>query len=434
MSRFISLLLVLLSASAQAENLSAIYQQALNSDPELKSALAGHRAQLLNEDKATALLLPTVTLSTNTSRKRQKSSISNPPNKIDVFTDTSYNFNINQPILHYDAFILRNQAQDSIQQSSTQLAATQQAIMLKVAERYFDYLSAQANLDFSASEKKAIAKQLEQARKRFDVGLIAITDVHEAQSAYDLSVAAEIAAQNQRASAAEALTEITGNTHDNLDNLNKKLPLLKPQPEDMSTWTDIASKQNLQLKSFRLTTNIAKKEIRLQRAGHYPTLDIVASHNKSDTGGDFGRNSTTSSLALQLNVPIYQGGLINAQTKEAVHLYSQAQHNQDQQLRAVLRQTRDAYRGVISGISQVKALQQATVSSQSALETTQAGFDVGTRTIVDVLLAQRSLFQSIRNYDQARHQYIVNILRLKSGAGTLSPDDLSYFDQWLVKQ
>jgi len=433
MARFLYLFLALSCMPAFADTLSSIYQQALENDPQLKAAQAGHNAILLNDDKALALLLPTATLSANKSRNRQENSISTPAKS--TFDNSGYNFSISQPVFHYDAFVLRDQAEDSVKRSHTQLAATQQEIILKVAERYFDSLSAQANLEFAQSEKKAISKQLEQARKRFDVGLIAITDVHEAQSAYDLSVAAEISAQNQLASAAEALTEVTGVIHNSLAKLSKQLPLLKPEPVDMQAWTDTAAKQNLLLQSFKLATDIARKEISLQRAGHLPTLDLVASHDNSDTGtGDSARDTTTNSIALQLNIPIYQGGLITAQTKEAAFLYSQARYNQDQQLRSVLRLTRDAYRGVISGISQVQALQQATVSAQSALEATQAGFDVGTRTIVDVLLTQRSLFQSIRNYNQAQHQYVINILRLKSAAGTLSPEDLNYFDQWLVKQ
>ncbi|NOY66533.1 MAG: TolC family outer membrane protein [Gammaproteobacteria bacterium] len=428
----ISIFILLVCANpARADDLVSVYQLVNSTDPQLKAAEAGHRAVLTSNDKTRALLLPTASISANTSKNKLDSSISNPPKS--QFDNSAYNLSISQPVFHYNAFILRKQANINIRESSASLAATQQEVILKTAERYFDLLSSHANLEFAQSEKKAIAKQLEQAKKRFDVGLIAITDVHEARSAYDLAIASEITAINQLDSAGEALSEITGRTHHRLAKLINDLPLHKPDPENMADWVDIATRQNLELQALKLKAKVSQEEIKLQRAGHYPTLDLVANHKFSDTGGDFGRRSTTNSIALQLNVPLYQGGLITAQTREAAHRYSQAIFNLEQQRRTILRKTRDAYRGVINGISQVKALKQANISSKSALETTQAGFDVGTRTIVDVLLAQRTLFRSIRDYDQARHQYIVNMLRLKLSAGTLSPDDLKYFNQWLTK-
>jgi len=417
-------------SSVQADDLLSVYQQVLNSDPELRAAEAGHQANLLGRDKARSLYLPNADLSADTTEVSQDSSLSGKSN----YNNNGYTLSISQPVFRYDALVQRKQADITVERSQTELSATQQQVMLKAAERYFDFLSAQTSLEFSNSEKTAIAKQLEQAKKRFDVGLIAITDVHEAQAAYDLAVASEISAKNQLANTIEALTEITGSEHNDLAHLRDDLPLLRPNPEKMEDWTDIAIKQNLQLKALVLATQIAKENIRLQRSGHYPTLDIVAAHDFADNGGDFGRETTTDSIALQLKVPLYKGGRTTAQVKESAYLFNQSQENLEQQRRSVLRQTRDAYRGVINGISQVQALKQATVSNKSALETTQAGFEVGTRTIVDVLLAQRGLFGATRDYDQARHQYIINILRLKLAAGTLSPDDLKYFNDWLKKQ
>jgi len=429
MLKYRFLFIMLISLPASADNLLSVYQQVLDNNPELKAAQASHRAILMNTNKAQALLMPTATFSADASRNRQESTLSSSGTA--TFSNTGYNLSITQPVFHYDALVLKRQAVDSVQQSAARLASTHQNIMLQTAERYFGYLSAKASLDFAQSEKKAIAKQLEQARKRFEVGLIAITDVHEAKAAFDLAVAAEITAYNQLASASEALTEITGQEHHQLAALGKTLPLIKPEPANMQTWTKIATKQNLQLKSLVLATDIARKEIKLQRAAHYPTLDLVASHNNSDTGGDFARETTNNSIALQFKVPLYQGGLVTAKTKEAMHLYSQAQYNQDKEQRSVLRQTRDAYRGVINGIGQVKALNQATISARSALETTQAGFDVGTRTIVDVLVAQRNMLRAKRDYIQARYTYILDILKLKLSAGTLSQEDLKHFNQWL---
>ncbi len=423
----VTLLSIMMSTAAASDDLMTVYQQVLDSDPELKAAEAEHRANLLSKDKARALLLPNADLSGDASRIKQDSTISGKS----TFNNSGYTLSITQPVFRYESLVQNKQADINIQQSQTALSATQQQIMLKAAERYFDLLSSQAALEFAQSEKTAIAKQLEQAQKRFDVGLIAITDVHEAQAAYDLATASEITAGNQLASAVEALTEITGSTHTSLARLGDGLPLQRPNPDNMENWTDIALQQNLQLKALTLSSEIAKQNIRLQRAGHYPTLDIVAAHDFSDSGGDFARETTSDSVALQLNVPLFKGGLTTAQVKESAHLYTQAKHNVDRERRSVLRQTRDAYRGVINGIGQAQALKQATVSNRSALETTQAGFEVGTRTIVDVLLAQRGLFGARRDYSQARHQYILNILRLKLAAGTLAPSDLEYFNQWL---
>jgi len=432
--------LALFILPAHADDLLSVYQQVLSNDPELRAAEAGHQARLLSKDKARALLLPTANLSADVTQSNVDSSITADTN----VRDSGYNLTITQPVFHYDSYVQRKQADINIQQSESELSATQQTVILKAAERYFEFLSAQTALEFSQSEKTAIAKQLEQAQKRFDVGLIAITDVHEAQAAYDLAVAAEITAHNLLANTVEALSEITGNSHPHLAKLGNDLPLLRPDPDNMETWTDIALKQNRQLRSLDLSTQIAKEDIRLKRAGHYPTLDIVARRNFADSGPSTfttatgsierpGAETATDSIALQLNVPLFSGGLTTAQVKESAHLYNQARENLEKQRRAVLRQTRDAYRGVINGIGQVKALKQATVSNNSALETTQAGFEVGTRTIVDVLLAQRGLFGAKRDYDQARHQYILNILRLKQAAGTLSPTDLQHFNQWLEK-
>lgn len=200
----------------------------------------------------------------------------------------------------------------------------------------------------------------------------------------------------------------------------------------MERWTEVALKQNLQLRAAKNATNIAQEDIRRLRSGHYPTLDLVASRNHSEVGGGFGERETdTDTIALQFNLPLYQGGLVSSQVKEAAHLYQKARDGLEQQRRTTLRQTRDAYRGVLTDISRVKALKQATVSTQSAVEATEAGFEVGTRTIVDVLITQRELFRAKRDYAQTRYDYLLNTLSLKQAAGTLSPEDLTDINQWI---
>lgn len=432
MFRKLFFLLLLISAPAsQAEDLMDIYRQALVSDPQIKAAEYGYRAVTTGLDQAKSAYRPTIGFTSSWSYVSQESKPSNVISPTDEGDVTDYTLSVKQPLINYNALVLKKQADINNTRAETEYYSTQQEVMLKAAERYFAYLSAKSALEFARSEKTAIAKQLEQAKKRFEVGLIAITDVHEAQAAYDLAVASEITAKNLLDSASEALSEITGRPHHDLERVSKKLPLVSPDPESMAAWTDIALQQNLQLKALELQTQIAKQEIKLRKADHYPSLGLFANHNFSDNDIR-AQEATRDAVGLELNVPIYEGGLTSARVQEAAYLYSQAQENLEQLRRSVLRQARDAYRGVINGIGQVQALDQASISNTSALETTQAGFEVGTRTIVDVLLAQRGLFGARRDYNQARHEYILNVLRLKLAAGTLSEDDLQYFNSWLV--
>jgi outer membrane protein len=427
---FFSVLIISASAS-QAEDLMDIYRQALVSDPEIRAAEFGYRAVTTSLDQADAAYRPTIEFNSTWSYISQDSKPSNVISPTDEGDITDYTLSLKQPIFNYNALVLKKQADINNTRAETEFYSIQQEVMLKAAERYFAYLSARTALEFARSEKAAIAKQLEQANKRFEVGLIAITDVHEAQAAYDLAVASEITAINLLDSASEALTEITGKPHHGLERVSKKLPLVSPDPESMGAWTDIALQQNLQLKALELQTQIAKQEIRLQKADHYPSLGLFANHNFNDNNIR-AQESTRDAVGLELRIPIYEGGFTSAKVQEAAYLHSQAQENLEKLKRSVLRQARDAYRGVINGIGQVQALDQATISNTSALETTQAGFEVGTRTIVDVLLAQRGLFGARRDYNQARHEYILNVLRLKLAAGTLSKEDLQYFNSWLV--
>ena len=221
---------------------------------------------------------------------------------------------------------------------------------------------------------------------------------------------------------------------DQLATLSDKLPLISPEPADIERWTDTALKQNFKLASAQAATRIALQEIEVQRAGHLPTVDVVGSHGTNDLGGGrFGDTETTdSAIGMQMNLPIYEGGFVQSSTREAVHRHEAAIDQEEQQRRSVIRTCRDAYRGVISGISRVQALQQAVVSQQTALEATQAGFEVGTRTAVDVVTQERQLFGAKRDYAKARYDYILNTLRLRQAAGTLTPADLDTINQWLA--
>ena len=418
---------LLLAGLTHAADLKQVYQLALRSDPQLRAALASLRAARTQKPQARALFLPNVSAAANTTWNEQTGTSSGD------YNSHGYSLNLTQPVFRYEYFIRYRQASLTIKKALADYSAADQSLIVRVAERYFAVLSAEDNLRFTRADKKATKRQLQQARKRFEVGLIAITDVHEARAAYDQTVATEIAAVNQLASAREALQEITGRYIKLLSPLGKNVPLLNPNPASIEKWADTAKRQNLQLRSAMLNADIAQQTIRLQRSGHLPTLDIVAGRNKSVVGGGvFGaRDTTTDSISLQFNMSLFQGGLVVAKTREAVQLYHQARELAEAQRRATLRQARDAYRGVVNGISRIKALKQATISSLSAYKATKAGFDVGTRTIVDVLNAQRELFRARNNYAQARYDYVLNMLRLKQAAGTLRPQDLHMINSWL---
>jgi outer membrane protein len=293
-------------------------------------------------------------------------------------------------------------------------------------------LAAQDNLTVSKGQKEANLRQLDQAKQRFDVGLIAITDVHEAQAAYDGSRADEIAAANQVENAWESLLTIIGYHREPLAILGDKLPLNPPVPADIEEWASTAVQQNYTVVAAESTAESVKKDIEIQRSGHYPELDLVASYGKDNNRADpGGQNVDTGVIGLQFTLPIYQGGAVNSRTREAQADYQAALEALDQTRREVNQQTRNAYRGVLTSMEEVKARRATVVSSQSALESTQAGYEVGTRTLVDVLTVQSNLFDATRNYLGSRYEYIINGLLLKRVASTLSRQDLETVNAWL---
>lgn len=419
---------LLWSNQLQAEDLNDIYQLAREHDPQLKAAVATREAAYTAKPQALAGLLPNIGLDAAASRNNQDSSLSGS----DTFNNTRYELSLTQPIFNYGAIETYRQADFTLRQADAAYGAAVQELILRVSESYFNVLAAGDNVEFARTNKKAIARQREQARKRFEVGLIAITDVHEAEAAYDQAVALEIAALNEKENSLEALNVITGSYHNKLRLLQSEIPLVKPDPDNMDKWTEISLKQNLSLEAARAAVEIAKKDVDIRRADHLPTVDMVLSHRNDDVGGDFVRDVDTDSIAVQLNVPLYTGGLTSARVDESAYLLQQSREQAEFERRSTIAQTRNAYRGVLTGISQVLALEKSIVSTRSAVETTEAGFEVGTRTIVDVLNAQRLLFQTKRDLARTRYDYILNYLRLKQAAGTLSPDDVQRVNKYLT--
>jgi outer membrane protein len=421
-----------LPRTAAADDLMSSYELAVQSDPEYQAAIAAHQAALEVAPQSRAALLPSIGLSGLASRDRYDPRTGGDTS---YATNQTYSVGLRQAIYQRASILQLEQADSSIAQANAQLAAAGQDLLLRVATRYFLVLGAQDNLEFVQADKAAIGRTLEQAQKRFEVGLAAITDTLEAQARYDVAVSDEINAEKLLDDAQEALREVTGELPVAPEVLQKEIPLLNPEPADQDEWVKAATDQNPLLLAAIAATQVAKQEIQVQNSGHYPSLDMTADYSYRDTefGGFSSLERNDSAIGLELTIPIYQGGLITSRTRQSRYSYTQAQEEQEKQLRSTERSARDTYRGVISGISKVVALQQAVVSNEKAVEAAEAGFQVGTRSIVDVLDAQRELLRARRDYARSRYDYLLDTLRLKLAAGILSETDLVQINNWLVE-
>ena len=416
-------------------DLVEIYQRALDSDPQYRQVAATKRAVMEQRPQALAGLLPSLSFKANAFTNEQEiDSAFNPigqEGKV-TFGSHGYSLDLTQPLFRGDRIIQYLQADNRIEQADAELVAAEQDLILRATAAYFEVLAAHDNLGFAEAEKKSLSRQLDQATQRFDVGLTAITDVQEARAGHDRAFAAEIEARNNVDNAREALRAITGAYFSDLAPLGETMPLLSPQPEEIEAWTGAALEQNLNVLAAQHAVDTARREIKRQQAGHLPTVDMVARHSMDETGGRFGSyESTTSSVGVQLNVPIFQGGYVSSRVRETHERLNAELERLEQARRDAQRLTRQAYLGVISGISRVNALEQAVVSSETALQATEAGFEVGTRTAVDVVAAERATSQARRDYARARYDYLLNTLRLKQASGSLSAQDLSRVNRWL---
>jgi outer membrane protein len=448
---FLLLAGITICLSAPAGDLIEIYQLARTTEPQLRAQVAAVEAAFEARPQARALFLPTVDISSRVDRNFQTltpffdpGAPLIPTNSADnadgaprfegnfAFYTYGYTLSLTQPLYRQENFARLKQADAAIAEAQANLVSEEQALAVRVAERYFNVLGAQDELTFARAEKEAIAQQLEQIRQRFEVGLDTIVDVNEAQAAYDLAVSQEINAENNLANAHEQLREVTGQYVRDLEGLQEDTPLLRPDPVDIDQWAETALQQNPQIDALEAAVENAREEIRGQRAGHYPRLDLVGvrAHNVQE-GGFFPLEREEMLIGLQFNLPIFQGGAILSRTREAQHQLERALEQLEQARRQVFRQTREAYLGVVSEIGRVKALQQAIVSNESALEATEAGFEVGTRTTVEVLAVRRDLFRARRDHAQSRYKYLLDTLRLKQGAGIITLEDLARINEWL---
>jgi len=410
--------------AAHAEDLVTVYQLARQHDTTLRAADQARLAVRENITVVRGRLRPNVGLGAEISRSRSDSQ------SLDAFdsisTPRGVSLQLSQSLYNKPQQVQLEQANQQADQADLQYQDAELRLVTQVAKAYFDVLKARANLSYTRSQKIAVARQLEQTEKRFEVGLIAITDVKEAQARFDQATAAEIVAENQVQSALEALGQITGAEHQQIADLAGPIPLLPPEPTDPARWVEAAEQGNFGLKAQQVGVEVAQREIERQRAAHLPTVEVVASQ-----GYNYGRasgldnESFNTSVGLQLNWSLYGGGSIDASTRNAAYRYQQALEELDGSRREIKRTTRDAYRGVVAGISQVKALEQAVVSAETALKATEAGYEVGTRTVVEVLDSEQQLLQAQRDLATARYDYLYNSLLLKQAAGMLTETDLT---------
>jgi len=350
------LALLVTVGTAHAADLITVYRQAVQTNPQLRAAAASLQAVREQRPQAIAGLLPTLGVSGSVTRKRFKERDPSQPARFS--TDKIASLDLRQPLFHYDSWVQLKQSDSEIAAAEADYAAAEQNLMVLVAQRYFAVLDAQDNLEFAEAEKSSIGRQLEQATQRFDVGLIAITDVKAAQARYDLSTSREIQAVSKLVEAKDALREVAGIYYDNVAPLKADLKLEHPQPDSPESWIEQAKKQNLKIMAAQARTETAQQEIRLQRAGHLPTLDLNASATYIDLnfGGIAPLRRDDSEIGVELNVPLYQGGLVNSRTRQARSRFQEATELLQQETRAAELETRNAFRGVITDIAQVKRL------------------------------------------------------------------------------
>ena len=442
---FIGLACAASTSLANAEDLLSVYQQAQANDPVVLGAHAQYLATKEGIDQARAVLLPQINASGSyteasgefipTSDDGQSSDLIL-RNKSDKL---SYGLQLDMQIYHHDSWLRMDNAKKLAHQSDIAYQVAKQDLIVRVTEAYFNVLSAKDDLEFSVAEKAAIERQLEQTKQRFSVGLTAITDVHEAQAQYDNAVTDEIRAENNVFNAEEALRVITNVYPRDLNILNtERFGTSRPSPDSANEWQQTAEAKNLDLIAEKVNVDIAKENINIARTGHYPTLDFRGSYSNQDQdnevrGVSFENPALNShSIGITLTVPIYSGGAISSSVRQAQSNYVVASQNLEQSHRNVVRNTRNAYNTVIAAVSAIKSLEQAVVSAESALKATEAGFEVGTRTIVDVLNSTRNLYNAKRNLSSTRYGYIQNVLALKRAGGTITEQDLKDINQGLM--
>jgi outer membrane protein len=417
----------------QHADLLSVYQAASLNDAQLSAARHAYNAQREAVPQARAGLLPNLTAGATsevTRLERDEPSLSRER------SGTTFRANLSQPLFRIDRWFQLKAAQSSVDQAELELSAKEQNLLLTAAQAYFETLRQLDAFAAAQAEEAALLRQRDQAQGRLEDGASSITDVYDAQAAYDNARANRQLVQRKVDDAYEALERLTKHSYTSIAGMRHQMPVEAPVPNDARAWVDVAVRQNLELQASERAVSAVEQTLNQRKAGHAPTVDAVASYRKGDNDSfgysnptDFGANGyrdnvAQSSIGIELNIPLYSGGMTNSQIKESTERLYQSQDEQEDRRREVVLNTRNAFRGINTGIEQIAARRQSIVSGQKSVEANQVGVDVGSRNIADVLNAQRQLYAAVRDYNNARYDYILDNLKLKQAAGTLSPDDL----------
>lgn len=438
-----------------ADTLQEVYELALQNDPVMKAAEATYRAGLEARVLGRSQLLPQVGAQVEIGRSdiTQVSKRTIPiggtnfqsNSDYDVDEDTeNYYLTVSQKLFDLPAWFAFKQGKELSQQAEAQFAADQEDLIVRTVEAYMLVLRAIDNLKSSRAEEAAYQRQLEQTQQRFEVGLIAITDVHEARAAYDLAVVNRLTDEGNLGIAYEGLSVLTGRDHSNLWLLSDKFPVVQPEPSAREQWVDLAVNGNFSLKAAGYAAEAARQASEGSRAAHLPTLSGQLTALNTHSDGHSADNATHqrfpsaadvdgNSITIQLQMPLYAGGAISSQRRQSYERFVAARETQTGVLRNTVQLARSLHLAVSTDVERVKARKQAIVSAQSALDATTAGYEVGTRNVVDVLNAQQLLYRAIRDYANTRYDYVINLLKLRQQAGMLSPADVDALNKWLVE-
>lgn len=432
------------SCKVCAVNLMDVYLQAANNDPQFKAANAQWLSDRENLAISRAALFPTLSASGNIGRSYERDEggfargegTNVPQNFKGYFNLAQYQINLSQPLFNFGNWASVWGAQASTKASQATFYDAYLNLMQRAAQAYFSVLLAKQQLNYATGNRKALEEQLEQVKNKYDVGLSPITDLENARANYDTAIAAEIAAKNVVSDKIEQLSELTGVKYETFDLLKSDFPLVKPTPANIELWVHTAEQQNYSLLAARFSALAAREAIKSANAGHLPTLNATGNFTYNYAGADpgpvnFQKNQTTQG-GLSLTVPLFQGGQVVAQARQANYLYQKAIANQEKTHRSIISQTRQAYLGILSGISKLKADKQAIISNESGLRSTRLGYSAGVNTMLDVLQKQSDLFSSQQTYAQDQYNYIVTVLTLKQLAATLTPNDLRQMNSWLT--
>lgn len=453
-----SMALFLSTFSLQADSLRDIYELALENDAQLKAEQATYLANKETEALSRAALLPQISGSYSFSNSDSDTDGITPefdpvtrdftgrfiPQLTNRDTDTDgYSISLNQAIFDLPAWFSFQSGREVTKEAEATFASNQQSLILRVVEAYLAVLRSQDNLAASQAQERAFERQLEQTQQRFEVGLIAITDVYEAQAARDLAQVERIVDENNLSVALENLSVLTGQSHSNLSILQSDFNILPPDPIDRAAWVDFALQNNLPLQAARYREEAARQTAKARKLEHAPKVTGSLGYSDFETDGSLSLepatpltpppNSSTEEQSWQINltVPLFSGGAVSANRRKAAQEFNAARENRILLQRNTITNTRSLHMTVVSDVSRIKARQQSIISSQSSLDATQAGYEVGTRNVVDVLNAQNTLFSAQRDFANSRYDYIINMMRLQEQAGLLSPQDIMKLDSFL---